>query len=595
MIDGTEQPAFFDALPERLGEYDSPWESPLTLFFEAPIKRKPWQLARIPEYLSLDAPISSNDKGVISRLQELAESRLETEALAGFKTAMLAFEKRATEAGLPPSEIDATYVQIERLLSAREEAALGVAERARLSAQILHLAASPMHVNQGDHNTCGSAILEVKAYWRRPSVAAKLVADVALTGHFQTGNGLTIEVDPSPHGTSKQERQADGQRSHASEIFQTAVIQLALRTRESEANKEGLVVYKQVEPAHANDSGERVVDYSTDPPRETVFEGLYVPDVIRANDILFGTKGDATVLWYSPRRFAWQESSNTFNDEQDLLNKLRELKRANQLPVALYVHRGIDPLWTESPTSANGGRGGYHFITVTDVSSTPPPEVAVDSTWWLKADHPSDRPMDLRDLFFTTLPPKEAERRLRQEVMANNTRGKPDAAKEVALIRLEWANGTASNEQLLDALREIVLVSSARWHRERQAETVDEREYQAAVEKILHAVDRLPYGDKLRMLKVLNGQRMMSAKDYDSAIAVTMIEMEQQRKMSLVHGDPTPAQEKQFESGDGELNKSLAELEPERQAAIRDQIRRQRLNDDSGFFAGRFLERRNRR
>ncbi len=122
-------------------------------------------------------------------------------------------------------------------------------------------------------------------------------------------------------------------------------------------------------------------------------------------------------------------------------------------------HSGSDPLWQDAPNNADGGRGGGHFINVTDILPGRPPKVEIDSTWWRRADHTKNtgKALNLSDLYMASLEPKDAEAKLREQVATDVAAGKTDTARLVALARQEWVNGKIDTDGLESSLRELML------------------------------------------------------------------------------------------------------------------------------------------
>lgn len=529
-------------------------------------------------------------------LRELAEARLSSERLSIFKYYLNGFERRAREEKLPRREIEETLRQVTRVLNSIDDVPLTREQKELVAEQILKNAAAPMSsVAQGEHDSCGAAVMEVLTYLAAPSVAATIVADACLQGNYERRR-LSFTVDPAPHDTSRLPKHYQGQRNHASELFQVAVTNLALRLRPGWANQNGLISYQQQERRIGSlTTGEVIIDRSTDPPRTTKFPGLYVSDLINLHNELIGKGGDHVMLYYAPRDGARREREGAFNSEKGLAEKLLENKRKGRLPAVIFVHSGNDPLWSESPVNQNGGRGSWHFMSVTDISEGPPPVVAVDSTWWGKADHGMNAPMPLRELFIASLSPEEAERELRAEVERDARESKIDTAKQIALLRQEWLNRKISDLQYEEGLKELVMFANLRWGQEQSQSKLNETERNRSLDKIMNATDRLTYDQKMRMLSLVKNQKLIGEREYDEAISATAIEMSENRLNAMMSGELEVIGQEQFERGSAQLQQQLLELPIERRQFVLDNIKRGRLLDESGFFAKQAKDRRQRR
>lgn len=532
------------------------------------------------------------------QITELAEARMESDRLSIFKFYLSQFETRARRDGLSQNEIDETYKQIGRVLNSHEMVPLTLGQKIIVAEQILRNAAVPPSISQGDHNSCGGAVMEFICYLKKPSLAARMVADVALNGRLDTGS-MSFDLDPQPHDSSRIRDPRYGQRNHASEIFQSAVINIALRKRDDDAARNGLITYRQTERRLGSlNSGEVLEDRSTFPPRITPFKGLYVSDVVNIHEHLFGGDSDYAVLWFSEKGKARDGAGETYGSEQEFEAKLAQLKRNNRLPVVILVHSGNDPLWTESPVNQNGARGSWHYITITDYQegrNGAPPVVLADSTWWAHADHDSRDPLSLKEAFQAALPPAEAENAIRAEVEENRRAGKIDHAREIVLLRQEWMNGKLTDHQFEDSLAELVLFANHRWSESEKTGSLDRAERERSIDKLMHAVDRLPYEQKFRMLRLLNRQSLLSDVDYDRAIAATGIEMSDNRFNAMLSGELAMIGDHVFTNGNDQLNKLLAELPGWRREQVMQMLKAKRIADESGFFPRQAKERRERR
>src|SRR5262249_53565715 len=128
---------------------------------------------------------------------------------------------------LSPEEVAKTYKQIERLLEPSGDKPIEQAEKNKLALEVMRHVAHPQDISQGSYNTCNVTTVETRTYTRQPSEAAKLVADVALTGQYTAHDGTVVAVSPKAHGQSKLDLPTpDGTRDHASEIFQVTAVNI---------------------------------------------------------------------------------------------------------------------------------------------------------------------------------------------------------------------------------------------------------------------------------------------------------------------------------------------------------------------------------
>ena len=537
-----------------------------------------------------DYPTST---GETSERNSLSNSigKLDSERRERFSRRMDEFETRARNENLSPAQVDATYGQIRRLVENPSDL-LTEEQRLNIAEQTISMAADPTSIDQGAHDTCGAAVVEVRTYMRYPEKAIELVADAALTGKVLTENGRVLSIDATPHDTSKLAFPKSGQRSHASELFQVAAINLALNARPG--IREGSLAYRQNDrrPETVN-LGERVIDYSVDPPTDKKFEGLYVSDVLLMNKLVTGVDEPDLVMWRSPVKRE-KAFGKPFTTEEDMEKALFDAKRNGKLPAVVYVYSGNDPLWQDAPNNADGGRGGGHFINVTDIQPGRPPKVEIDSTWWRRADHTS-QPLTLSELYHASLEPNDAEAQLRQQIAADVKVEKTDTARQIVLARQEWVNGKIDTNGLENSLRELLLFADIRWTNESRTGTLDADEQKRSLSKAMEAVDRLPYNNKLRMLETLKNKRVIDEGEYNSAIVATANDMTEQRMMMTFAGELDAQAELGFKRAQDELAKRLSAMSPGVRKSVDDQLKRGQNTDSNGFYASRAKERRDRR
>lgn len=208
-----------------------------------------------------------------SAVAEWANARLENPAQKErFRNLMNRFEERCSVNGIPEEEVNQTYKQLSRLLSAESHRVTGEDACTKLAEQILYICANPEVTCQGDNNTCALSAIEKRMYTLKPSAAARLVTDIAITGeyHFDSKYNesnhsnhekLTIYASEISglldadfeskclHTDFDQERNRDlqrnGQRSRASQIFQLAAVNIAYAEHNSNSPGEQIVYQRK--------------------------------------------------------------------------------------------------------------------------------------------------------------------------------------------------------------------------------------------------------------------------------------------------------------------------------------------------------------
>lgn len=101
------------------------------------------------------------------------------------------FETRAKKDNLKPEQVEETYNHARRLI---ENDSVGLTEEQRLNLfeQIISNAADPTSIDQGFHETCGAAAVEVRSYIRHPEKIAAFVVEAALSGRVFTPKGVAL-------------------------------------------------------------------------------------------------------------------------------------------------------------------------------------------------------------------------------------------------------------------------------------------------------------------------------------------------------------------------------------------------------------------
>jgi len=213
-------------------------------------------------------------------LEEVARSKMKPDEFKKFQEDMDSLEKRASEQKPPmtPDKVRDTYKEVFRLIEAPDgkDVPIKVGDRVKLAEQVMHQAAHPTSVDQGYHNTCNVATVEARLYTTDPSRAAKLVSDVATTGKTDIpGPPLrTVEIDPNslkPDNEGRLNPPKDGSRSHASQVFEVAAVNISWALENARQSPPGQIRYEQHKPVpglNPPDTGERLMDYSKKPPQE---------------------------------------------------------------------------------------------------------------------------------------------------------------------------------------------------------------------------------------------------------------------------------------------------------------------------------------
>jgi hypothetical protein len=403
-----------------------------------------------------DTPLEAEHK----KLTDLAAKILPKAERSVIAADMNIFEHRARTAGLSEQEVLKTYEQIERLLRASGDKPLTAKERLKIAEAVLFHAAMPTNIDQGSHNTCSVTALECRIFTRTPSEAARLIADVALTGQYTAHDGTVIKVDPTPHDQSKEAPYQDCIRTHASEIFQVTAVNLYYAARNKQTGKD--IRYVQTEPVVGNpeDTGERLYDYSSGKAKLVMNDGNPArepnmgPFAAAETSNLITGKNETDVAL----RAGASDKNGLISDVssvRSLQKKLLELKAEHKLPIITMVHSDNEPFYTDCGGGAAGGSGAWHVVTITDYDEKTG-KVYVDNEWGYEADHDRDRPINVSDLFVAMNEPKKAEALIAWQINDEKKHGQVSTNKELDLLRTQLECGDCTQQQAKYKLQELV-------------------------------------------------------------------------------------------------------------------------------------------
>jgi hypothetical protein len=282
-------------------------------------------------------------------------------------------------------EITDTMTQTRRILDAEGEKPMNSDARKMVAMDVMHHAGDPNTVDQGRYGTCQAAAQESRMYAQDPSTAAKLCADVATTGEYKAGDGTHVKLHPD--NLTYQ----GGGRDFGSQIFQSTAVQLRYQDK-----------YPNVDyvcTPGANGDPDHFFDRSTgkealeDDGTPWVFRGYPTEDIARVNNKITGRREYDTALTTPPCDIE-PKYATKIESENQLDDKLTQLKNEGKLPVVVWVHTGNEPFLTDSGHGKEGGSGSGHYVTITDFDKGPPAQIAVDNQWGEGNDHNWKQPED---------------------------------------------------------------------------------------------------------------------------------------------------------------------------------------------------------
>lgn len=438
-----------------------------------------------------------------AQLEELAAKNLNGAELEKFRADRQEFEKRSKELNLSPQEVHETYENISRLISGTRDTPLTKEKRLKVAEQIMSQAAKPTSINQGNHNTCGVAAIETRTYTRYPAEASKLVADVALTGHYQTPvqkgadgkdiPGSSVEVTVNPASLQEMNDavpKPEQSRSLSSQVFQITAVNVHYAQENAKTNPPGQLRYEQVPvpPANADmDTGERIYDYATNPPTLKSKNSPMLTDdnVVEVSNAIVGKHEKGVLLVEKNNTFGDGRSINSFHSERDFEDYVARLKQQGKLPTIIRVDSNNEPFYTDSGGGKAGGSGGPHAVTITDYTPGKPPDVpakvSVDDQWGPAADHLGQKAISVHDIYEAMHRSDDPEliAMLRKDVLESKRQGKVAKAKEDDLehhvnglppdnrlkeLEQERQEGLLNQEQYETRLTDAIILAHMRWY-----------------------------------------------------------------------------------------------------------------------------------
>lgn len=270
-----------------------------------------------------------------------------------------AFEKRmqeraanSSERTIPPipkelrlqeasQQICGVYQCLDRLLC---DGSMEKRQKMTLARQILAQAADPSSVDQGAHPTCTVAALEVRAYARYPAQASKLVVELATAGEYiSQRNGLRVKLDKSqllPDDKNYFGPSEDGQRSHASKIFQLAAANLI------HAYKKDSLAYIQV----GSDKKDEGLYKLEDGKQKQVSDapGLSDSDLETIGSEISGRNECGSTITHR-RAFSYGQVSSL----NDLKASLKKASESDNFPMLISVNAAKEPFKTDLDAGVN--------------------------------------------------------------------------------------------------------------------------------------------------------------------------------------------------------------------------------------------------
>lgn len=322
----------------------------------------------------------------------LASKRMSKEDNAEFVKWMRAFDDRK---GVSTAERAGTLLQVYRVMTS--EGKMPEPDRLLLARLVVQNAAMPNRIDQGNHNTCNVTSLETRTYTRTPSIAAAVVADLAVNGFLVTANGRNITVPSLDKDFEAQLYRFDSSaRNYASQLFQLGAVNVHWANQDTMPDGKfagkGNIRYGQ-EKSSGGKTGEYIENTSVNPPqRFTLKRGdadapqLDVDELIYINEQITGKREDDLIL--ERNSYSKKKGVVSVDSPADLRSTLTRLKNENKFPCLLIVDAAMPPFGSDA------NRFARHAVTITDYDPATD-RISVDNQYGSKQDltgKPGEKP-----------------------------------------------------------------------------------------------------------------------------------------------------------------------------------------------------------
>jgi hypothetical protein len=414
--------------------------------------------------------------------------------LKKFENDIQQFEKRGSTDKLAPSEVAGTYHEITQLLEPQINAKVNANDRQQLAEQVMHHAADPDSVRQGDANTCAVASVEMRTYSLYPSAAAKLVTDVALTGQYKASDGTTVTTDPTFHPSPSDVLRAyskdpdaqeiakgdnidlnDHGRDHASEIFQVTAVNLNYAKENASTNPPGQLKYVQNKMSPEGfllhgDTGEGLYDYAQldangkpkliakDPKLDEA------KTAIISNMITGHNESDVVIKESDDPNEKGGNGLTVVHNQAELAQKLKQLSAENK-PVLVNIDTNVEPFYSGTNHGATGEIANDHLIVATGTQNG---QVNYYNPWGKDGGKSANKTISLPDLNLAAEGSDAADFDLQIQNAANKASGNENSQKVFEDLRLQFQLGDIDEKEYKQDFADALKETQARWKKEKQ-------------------------------------------------------------------------------------------------------------------------------
>ncbi len=497
-----------------------------------------------------DRVVPSNDASIQqARTKLLERSRVKIKdehQRSKFEFDMNRFEQRAKASGMPMEEVRKTYEQIDRLLVDNlPKAPLSAEWRTKLAQQVMAQSARPSSIDQGMHNTCSVSSIEVRTYSLYPSSAARVVADTATTGSFTSDDGTSVKTNPRPRTESVQNPPKDGERSHASQIFQVVAVNLHYVKENKASDPPKHLKYEQFDKGmHDSSTGEGVFDYadvvagkSTVPKLLHKQPELWDDELVGVSNAITGRNEVGFVIAHTGEGKDRKNVVGHFDSSEALKTMIADLHAKKMLPASIRLHSGNDPFYTDSENGAAGGSGGWHEATILKYDPADPNYIEVDNSWGSKNDHRKTEKMSFDDMYAATRNAGSGVTVafLEQAAQKRNAENRHNLIADFELSRQRKMNNALTPDAYVRQLE-----SDLKAHRDRNngVAPTDDKTKRKVSQVTLTTFTGEQSGELLvRVLHVREQVGILTKQDYEDALFKIAMGLSQQKETALKKGE----------------------------------------------------------
>jgi hypothetical protein len=466
-------------------------------------------------------------------LERLVDAKIsQPEVRKMFRDYMQRFEDRAVRDHLTSDEVAATYRQAVRLLDAEDGNRHHPDRNAALAGHILCNAADPDRISAGDHHTERVAAVEASIYRFNPSAAGQLVADVAINGSFTDLRHNYVKVDATPHDSSSTFFPRDGERNHASEIFQVTAINLALSEKRSVRDPRMEYVQTRADSIGREDTGERLLIPARGGTLREVLDNWGNPvrrpqlsdeDVARLPSLI-SSRTNVPYLTHLLHTSGGTDHLTRIMSLEELRNTLLEQSRNapdGEMHALAKVFSINEPFWSERQHKPTNRPDSTQEQTITIKRFIP----GDGSSWgWVEVNsqlggsgiHEGSNAIPLEDLYHAMRTADKNIPGLIREIERSDPAA-CDPLKQVNLIRMQVADGQLGDREA--ALRLSDLARSTALYQLRSSDPLDNDDRKRLVSGFNDVALHLPTRLALNVVEQERKNGLLTNKEYDQCLA----------------------------------------------------------------------------